>query len=150
MNLFRQNFKLITLVSTFSTILIFFLLSTITFANETDSDIARICTQQSLTTAAEIRSELDEELTKQDMRMLRLGAINACKNTYRRLGTSNSITPTRENVANKSDTSGEITEVQKSPDTVDNKKESIIDRLLRTEKKEDVSPMQKRHRTGGK
>ena len=42
------------------------------------------------------------------------------------------------------------TDDAKNQENDDDKNESIFDRLLRTEKREDVNPMQKRHRTGGK
>jgi hypothetical protein len=133
-------------MSATSTILALSLLSNLTYADETNTDLNKMCDRQSILIAAKLRSDSNGELTAQDMSMIRLGAINACIETYKRMTNSPDLvksTSSDKKVAAKTD-------VDKSQESSSKKKESIFDRLLRTEPKDDVSPMQKQHRTGGK
>ncbi len=144
MKLYKLNFKSITaIISVTPAILIFSLLSNLTYANEDDTALKKKCNRQSLITVAKIRNNSSNELTEQDIRMLRLGAIHACMDIHKRLVNSN-VGPTPDNKV-----IAENDDIQNQESNND-KKESIFDRLLRTEKKEDVNPMQKKHRTGGK
>ena len=144
MKLYKLNFKSITaIISVTPAILIFSLLSNLTYANEDDTALKKKCNRQSLITVAKIRNNSSNELTEQDIRMLRLGAIHACMEIHKRLvNSNNSPLPDSKVIAKTDDT--------KNQENDDDKNESIFDRLLRTEKREDVNPMQKRHRTGGK
>jgi len=139
MSLLKQNLTpVILLLSLISTSLV--------YANGVDTDINKMCNRQSILIAAKLRSNSTNELTAQDVSMIRLGAIKGCLETYKRIvNSSESINTTSadEKVAKK-------TEVDKTQESKNDEKESIFDRLLSTEKKEDISPMQKRHRTGGK
>lgn len=147
MKLYKLNFKSITaIISVTSAILIFSLLSNLTYADGFDTDLNKMCDRQSILIAAKLRSNSTTELTAQDVSMIRLGAINGCLETYKRIVNSskpiNATSPDKK-VAKK-------TEVNETQESKNDEKESIFDRLLSTEKKEDVSPMQKKHRTGGK
>lgn len=144
MKLYKLNFKSITaIISVTPAILIFSLLSNLTYANEDDTALKKKCNRQSLITVAKIRNNSSNELTEQDIRMLRLGANHACMEIHKRLVNSNNNPPPDSKVIAKTDDA-------KNQENDDDKNESIFDRLLRTEKREDVNPMQKRHRTGGK
>ena len=135
-----NSISITPLASIISIILISPLLSVLTYANNTDTDITKMCNRQSLITVTKIRNNSTNELTEQDIRMIRLGATNACIDTYKRIA----------NAEHSSDKKVVVNTVADENEDDSNKSESIIDRLLRTEKKEDVNPMQKKHRTGGK
>ena len=142
MTLFKLNINLISVFTTL-TILISSSFSTPAFADETDLD--KMCDRQSVLIATEMRSK-EEGLSVREVSLIRLGAINACKKTYARMINSPDLaksTTSDNKVAAKTD-------VEKKQESSSNKKESIFDRLLSNEKKKDVSPMQKQHRTGGK
>ena len=144
MKLLKLSIKFITL----SLIIpISLLLSSLIYANEVNTDLEKICDRESIIIAAKLRSNSKNELTAQDMSMIRIGAINGCIETYKRMHNSNDFVKSNssdQTVAAKS----EVKEKQEKDGN--NKKKSIFDRLLRTEPKEDVNPMQKKHRTGGK
>jgi len=135
-----NSISITPLASIISIILISPLLSVLTYANNTDTDITKMCNRQSLITVTKIRNNSTNELTEQDIRMIRLGATNACIDTHKRIA----------NAEHSSDKKVVVNTVADENEDDSNKSESIIDRLLRTEKKEDVNPMQKKHRTGGK
>jgi len=144
MTQFKLKFKPITtVIYAISAILTFFLLSNLTYANEEDIVLKKTCNRQSLITVSKIKNNSSNELTEQDIRMLRLGANHACMEIHKRLvNSNNNPLPDSKVIAKTDDT--------KNQENDDDKNESIFDRLLRTEKREDVNPMQKRHRTGGK
>ncbi len=141
---FRPDFKFLTssILAT-STILTSFLLANVSYANEDDTELKKACNRQSLITVAKIRNSSSNEMTEQDIRMLKLGANHACMDVHKRLLNSNAGTsPDNKVIAKTDDTKSEESNSEKS--------ESIFDRLLSSERKPDVSPMQKRHRRGGK
>ena len=139
MALFKLNNKFTTLSTLANlTILTFSSLSTLAYANEADID--KMCDRQSTSIVTELKSQSEDELTLREINFIRFGAINACKKTYQQLVNTEVITITDQKVAAKPDVD----------ESNDDKKASILDRLLNPEKKKDVSPMQKVHRTGGK
>ena len=146
---FRLDFKFLTssILAT-STILTSLLLANVTYANEDDTELKKACNRQSLITVAKIRDSSSNEMTEQDIRMLKLGANHACMDIRKRMINSNAGTsPDNKVIAKTDDTKNQET---KNQETKSEKSESIFDRLLSSERKPDVSPMQKRHRTGGK
>ncbi len=108
-----------------------------------ETDLDKTCARQAILIAAELKNHSAHELTERDVDMIRLGAINACRETYRRTVNTPDAADTNKKVVAKED-------VIESQSADSGKKESIFDRLLSSDKKEDVSPMQKQHRTGGK
>lgn len=141
MKLFKLNMKSITLmISASSAMLAFSLLSNLAYADGFDTNLNKMCDRQSILIAAKLRRNSTNELTAQDVSMIRLGAINGCLETYKRIVNSskpiNATSPDKR-VAKK-------TKVEEPQESKNDKKESIFDRLLSTEKKEDVSPMQKK------
>ena len=119
------------------------LFSNVTYANETNTDLDKMCARQSIVIAAKLRSNPSNELSEQDVNMIRLGATSACKETYKRYVKSDNTVAVDKRIANKTDD-------DTNQETDSNKKKSILDRLLSSERKDDVNPMQKMHRTGGK
>lgn len=139
MTLSKLNLKPISLA--ILTSLTFLLTTSITYAEEAESDLYKMCNRQSILTATRLRSNSTNELTAQDMSMIRLGAINACMETYKKM--LNAPDLVQSNSADEKVT-------KKTQGESKTKEESIFDRLLSTERKKDVNPMQKQHRTGGK
>lgn len=93
------------------------------------AEIDSLCESQSITISNELKSQSEQELTLQDVNFIRLGALNACKETYQKLLGYNVNKSVAENEAGK---------------------KSIFSDLFNSERKEDVNPMQKLHRKGGK
>ena len=148
MKTIKQDIKYInTMILSTLTVLTLFLLTGKAHADETNTELEKMCDRQSILIAAEMKSKSEEELSVREVTLIRLGAINACKKTYIRMTNSpdfvKSSPPEKEASAKTGTDKNQKTESKAE-------EESIFDRLLRTEKKEDVSPMQKRHRTGGK
>jgi len=117
------------------------------YADETEQSVNRQCTRQSIITIAKIRNSMDTELTEHDIHMIRLGAMNACLDTYNRLVKIGKSVNTEQNITSRTEN-----DVQESSDDkiVNKEKKSLLDRILSTESKDTVNPMQKKHSTGGK
>lgn len=117
-------------------------------ATEANADLYKMCERQSIVIAAELKKNSSAELSARDADMIRLGAVKACLETYKRaVNTTPSISADKK-VTTKADIDKNRNDNIDQDDNVE--KESIFDRLLSSDKKEDVSPMQKTHRTGGK
>lgn len=116
MKLLKLNFKFITaLQSAISITLTLSLCPSLIYADEADTDLYKMCDRQSILTAVKLRKNSPTELTAQDMSMIRLGAINACMETYKRIvnsSNSNNATSPDKNVAKKT----EIDKPQESKD----------------------------------
>lgn len=112
---------------------------------DSKADIDEACERQSIFTASQIRELTDEELSSHDIRMIKLGAFNACKDTYRRLAAAEDLSNGNEPASIAS---------EEKPATKQGAKNgeggSILEWFLSTESKEPINPMQKKHRTGGK
>ncbi|MFT5760604.1 MAG: hypothetical protein ACI9LM_005391 [Alteromonadaceae bacterium] len=127
----KQNSKCITRSCLASlTILLASSLTIPAYADTTDmAEINSICESQSISIANELKSQSEQDLTMQDIDFMRLGAVSACKETYQKLLGYNTDKSVAENEVGK---------------------QSIFSDLFNREKRKDVNPMQKLHRTGGK
>ena len=146
MTLIKLNIKSIKELLSTTALLAFCLISNLAYADEANTGLNKMCDRQSILIAAKLRSNSKNELSAQDMSMIRLGAINGCIETYKRVANSSEagkFTSAKTITITKSDT-------ENNQEGTRNKKESIFDRLLRTKPKKDINPMQKKHRTGGK
>lgn len=142
MNLIKIKYLTLNTILFIVTSLLF---TNVTYANESDTELRKMCDRQSIIIAAELRQQNKGEFTAQDMKMARIGAINGCLKTYKRMTSSSDFSEL--NTSNQSVASENETEEDNNNS---DKKESIFDRLLSTESNDDVNPMQKMHRTGGK
>ena len=93
------------------------------------AEINSICESQSISIANELKSQSEQDLMVQDVDLIRLGAVTACKETYQKLLGYNTNKSVAENEEGK---------------------QSIFSDLFNREVKKDLSPMQKYHRKGGK
>lgn len=125
------------------TILITLLLN-FSYANAANLDLEKMCDRQSILISEKLNTNSKKELTKQDMNMIRIGAVHGCRATYKKMIHAD------EFVESSSSDQTAVIENGVENNQDNNKKESIFDRLLRTKPKKDVNPMQKKHRTGGK
>ena len=93
------------------------------------AEINSICQSQSISIANELKSQSEQDLMVQDVDLIRLGAVTACKETYQKLLGYNTNKSVAENEEGK---------------------QSIFSDLFNREVRKDLSPMQKVHRKGGK
>ncbi len=109
-----------------------FILSTSSLSADELNDF---CTRRAIDAVAEVRQEHYPQISKREIDIARKTAVIACIS-----GRSTKLPVTgNKPVASSSD-----------EDQKDEKNSGWIERLLDNEKKEDVSPMMKNHRTGGK
>ncbi len=93
------------------------------------------CTRRAIDAVAEVRQEHYPQISEREIGIARKTAIIACISSR----------STKLPIANN-----ESVAISDDKDDSDEKSNSWIERLLDNEEKEDVSPMMKNHRTGGK
>ena len=127
----KQNSKFLT--RTYLVGVAFSLASLLTvpaYADANDlAEINSICEYQSITISQDLKHQSEQDLTLKDVDLIRLGAVTACKKTYQKLLGYNTNKSVAENEEGK---------------------KSIFSDLFNRERKEDVNPMLKLHRKGGK
>tara|TARA_R110002049_G_scaffold295239_7_gene482459 strand:+ start:1808 stop:2203 length:396 start_codon:yes stop_codon:yes gene_type:complete len=122
---FSTRFCLVGVAISFSS-----LFSISAYADAKDlAEINSICQSQSISIANELKTQSEQELTVQNVDLIRLGAVTACKETYQKLLGYNTNKSVAENEEGK---------------------QSIFSDLFNREVRKDLSPMQKLHRKGGK
>ncbi len=140
-----KQVKLLTIVL-FSLVLFPLALSNHSYAHELDENLEKMCHRQAIVIATELSSNTKKEFTAQDVSMLRIGAMQGCMKTCRRMQNL----PDQVNTTTKDETIAAKPDSDSKQNEAGDKKESIFDRLLRSGSNDDPNPMQKKHRTGGK
>ncbi len=99
-------------------------------------ELNELCSQRAVSTVAELRHQHYPQLSERETEIARKTATMACIDAH------SASLPVAINKDLSSTSSDETSSEQN--------KKSWLEKLLKNEKKEDVSPMMKNHRSGGK